>query len=331
MDMRNYIYRLLKTLLMINAVICISTGAIIAKPVAILTFVDSATINDTAIYIRDIAVISADSPELKERLSATVAGSIAPPGCSRFISTADLLLYRLQPEFKDIDFRVVEHRRISVKTVGIVRKAGDYSSVIESCLGRYIDWKQGEWSVDIENPEETFKCLDLPLDVWVEGFSAIKTTFPRGHIRLELVVTQKGLVVRIPVSCMIKVSAPVAVSKQAIPRGKVIDSNDIEMRSLDISAFGPDPWYKTDGLPGQKAIRNISRGSILFDRLLEPVPVVSKGDILSIRVMKGNVTISVSAIARENGSSGRKIWAENATTHKLVRVIIKDKNTAIVL
>jgi flagella basal body P-ring formation protein FlgA len=308
-------------------------STIIAKPVAILSFIDSATVNDTAIYLHDIAAIATDSPDLRKQLSAAIAGPIAPPGYSRFINTSDLLLYRLQPAFKDIDFNITENKRIVVRTAGIVRKIGDYANVVETYLHEHIDWKQGEWSFVIENSEETWKSLDLPMVVSIEKPAALKTatSYPRGHLQLQFVVNQRERVTRIPITCLLKISAPVVVSKHALNRGKVIDSNDIELKKADVSGLGPDPYYKIEDLLGKKTMQNINQGSILFNKLLAPVPAVSKGDQLAINITQGNVRISVLAIARENGNLGQKIWVENSTTHKLVRVIVKDKNSAVVL
>lgn len=332
--MRTYLYRLLKNLFIVNCMVLPAIGSSIAKPVAILNFADSATVNDTAIFLRDIASISTDSPEVRLRLSIFIVGDIAPAGYTRFINTADLLLYRLQPACKDIDLKVTENKRIVVKTVGIVRKIGDYSSIIFSYLREHLEWKDGEWSLSVENGEDTWKSFDLPMVVSVEGASAKSKTpapYQRGHIQLQLVVNQREKITRIPVSCFITISAPVVVSKHPINRGKVIDLNDIELRKVDLTGFSPDPFFKIEDLLGQKALRNINQGSIVFNRLLAPVPVISKGDQVAIKAAQGNVRISISAIARENGDIGQKIWVENIVTHKLVRVIIKDKNSAIAL
>jgi flagella basal body P-ring formation protein FlgA len=331
--MRNYLYRLLKSLFIIKIMVLLMINSIIAKPVVVLRFVDSATVNDTTIYLRNIAAISTDSPEIKQQLSSAIVGDIAPPGYSRFINTADLLLYRLRPVYKDIDIKVADNKRIVVRTVGIVRKIGDYTNVVGNYLREHIDWKEGEWSFVIENSEESWKSLDFPMVVSIERSSAAKmaTPYPRGHLQLQFVVNQRERITRIPIVCLIKISAPVVVSKHALNNGKVIDSNDIELKKADISCFGSDPYYKIEDLLGKKTMQNINQGSILFNKLIAPVPIVSKGDQLAIKVTQGNVRISVLAIARENGNLGQKIWVENATTHKLVKVIIKDKNSGVVL
>ena len=310
----------------------IPLGTALAKPVATLNFFDTATINDTVIHLEDIASVSTEFPELAQKLRAAIAGEIAPPGYSRFISTEDLIAYRLQPAFSDVTIQAVENKRIVVKTTGITRKVGEYSNAVQEYLDTNFGWKTGEWSFEIENSEETFKTLDLPQAVSVER-PAIKTesSFPRGHVQLQLIVKQYERILRIPITCLLKISAPVATARHAIIKGKLIDSSDIELTRIDISNFGPDPYFCLQDIIGQKSLRSIGQGTILYNRLLSPIPVVSKGDQLDIKVMHGNVMISVLAIARENGNLGQKIWVENATTHKLVHVLIKDKNTAVVL
>lgn len=331
--MRNYLNRLFKNLFIIMILTFVSTGFISAGPVVTLNFFNNATVNDTAIYLHDIAEISTDSLDLKQRLSAMIAGEIAPPGYSRFINTADLLLYRLQPANKNVTFKVAQNKRISVKTVGVPRRIGDYLTLVEDYLRLHTGWKKGEWSFNIENSEDTWESLDLPVEVSVEQPVTVKTItpFPRGHIKLQLVVKQKERVICIPISCFLKICAPVVISKHALNRNKVIDSNDIELRKVDLSGFGPEPYFKMEDLVGKKTIGDICQGSIFYNKLVMPIPAVSKGDQLTIKVTQGNVRISVAAIARENGNLGQKIWVENTMTHKLIRVVLKDKNSAVIL
>jgi flagella basal body P-ring formation protein FlgA len=61
------------------------------------------------------------------------------------------------------------------------------------------------------------------------------------------------------------------------------------------------------------------------------MPDIVRGDPVHIELQKGNVRVSVAAIARENGYRGRKMWVENASNHKLVRVVVKDRNTVTIL
>ena len=306
--MRNYLNRLFKSLFIITILGFISAGLLSADPVVTLSFFDKAMVNDTAIYLHDIADISTDSLSLKQRLSATIAGEIAPPGCSRFINTSDLLLYRLQPVYKNVYFKVAQNKRIMVKTVGVSRRVGSYLNILADYLRMHIGWQTGEWSFDIENSEDTWETLDLPVAVTVESPATAKTVmpFPRGHIKLELVAKQKERIIKIPVSCFLKICAPVVISKHTIIRNKVIDSNDLELKKIDISTLSPDPFFKVEDLIGKKTICDISQGSIFFNRLVMPIPAVSKGDKLAVKVTQGNVRILVSAIARENGNPGLK-------------------------
>jgi flagella basal body P-ring formation protein FlgA len=332
--MRLYRYRLLKNIRIFTFFSIIAMGDGIAKPVVILNFADTATVNDTAIFLRDIASISVDSPEIKQQLSVLFAGAIAPPGYSRFINTSDLVQYCIQPAFKDLVIKAVENKRITVKTTGIVRNVGDYSKIIGNYLEGYLGWKQGEWSFVIDNDKDTWKTLDLPMKIVVEGTLTKAITpelYQRGHIQLQLVVNQRERTSRIPVSCFINVFAPVVIARHPISRGTIIAITDLELKKVDLSKFSPDPYFTMNDLLGQKTICSINQGSIFFNKLLTPVPVISKGDNVAIKVTQGNVRISVMAIARENGEIGQKIWVENTTTHKLVRVMVKDKNSAKVL
>jgi flagella basal body P-ring formation protein FlgA len=321
-----YFYRFFKSLWFIGMVISLSDGFAMGKSSATLSFHDSVIVNDSVIYLSDIAVISCESTALSKDLASMVAGEAAPPGYSRFINTGDLLMYRILPKFQNVDIRTDKKKRISVNTDFVEKRVGDYQDVIQDYIKQHVTWKEGEWKVELKNPETSWKCYNAPVDIKIEG---LKSTCPRGQTQLELIANQYGRMIKIPVPSRIYVTVPVLVAQTNIPRGKILDSSDAMLQDIDISDYGPMPCYSAAEAIGKAATRSIAPGTILNTRLLAALPVVTKGDALSIGVEKGSVRIAVAAIARENGSVGQKIWVENAATHKLVRVTIKDKYKAV--
>jgi flagella basal body P-ring formation protein FlgA len=326
--MRNIIYRLLKRLLTIGMVLQVATTAAGAGTPVSLSFLDTVAINDTVIRLGDIAKISAASDSIARLFGAVTVGNAAPPGYCRFVNSGDLLSYRLAPAFKDVEFRADRQKRIKVRTVCIEKKVGEYVPLIQEYVRSRSAWKEGRVSVDVETPEMSWKCFDAPVTVTVQG---LDNMYPKGHLQLQLVAGQYGRVVRIPVSCRISVIVPVLATKSAVPRGKIFGLDDIEKREVDISNFGPTPCFEAMEVVGRRAQRSLSAGSILHDRLFAEVPVVAKGDAVSVVKTNGDVKISVAAVARENGYLGQKIWVENAMTHKLFRVTVKNKSVCMVM
>lgn len=324
--MRNYLYRLLKNLLVITMAFG-AAGAFSAETVSI-AFHDSSTVTDSVIFLKDIAVIAAAPGPLRRSLEQTAAGESAPPGYSRMINTNDLIQYRLRAKFPTVSFSAGRSKRITVRTACVEKKAGDYLEMIRDILASRLSWKEDEWTLSIENPGASWKCFDAPLQIDIEGLT---TDRPKGHVQLQLEAQQFGRVFRIPLSCVFHISAPVAVARADIGKDALLMPGDIEMKKIDITGFGPDPFFTEKAVIGRKAQRSIKAGAILQERMMLTVPAITKGDQVSLELCKGRVKVTVAAIARENGYQGKKIWVENAANHKLIRAVAKDSHTVILL
>jgi flagella basal body P-ring formation protein FlgA len=299
-----------------------------SNTIVMIHFLDSVIINDTAFYLRDIASVSSNIQELTDRILAESAGESAPPGHSRFLSTSDLISYRLNPVFKDVEFRSNNKVRVLVKTGFVQKTINEYNDLIMGELKKYIEWKDGDWALTIENSDESFKCFNAPVSIEIKG---LQDHFPRGALQFQFIASQYGRSIRIPLSCRMTITTTVMVAKSTIARDQIISVTDCEPIKKDISKLGPEPYFCLKDLVGKKACRTINTGSIVTNQMVKNAPDVYRGDNLSISVSKGNVRISVAAIARENGFKGQKIWVQNTATSKLVRVMVTDKNSACLL
>jgi flagella basal body P-ring formation protein FlgA len=325
--MNSYISYLTHGIITIALVLQFFSSAV-ANTTVMLHFKDSVTVNDTMIYLSDLASIYSDIPALSDRISAESAGPSAPPGHSRFVSTADLVTYRLKPLFKEVEFRSNNKIRVLVKTGYVEKKIFDYNDLIISELKKHIAWNDGDWALSIENSDESFKCFNAPVSIEIKG---IQERFPRGALQLQFIASQYGRSIRIPLLCRITITTSVIVAKNDIPRDHSISIIDCESIRKDITWLGPEPFFSINDIVDKKACRTINTGSILTHQMVKNAPDVYKGDNLSITVSKGKVSISVAAVARENGFKGQKIWVQNTATNKLVRVMITDKKSACLL
>ena len=325
--MNNYIENLLHSLKMIILVLpAVSIPSTVST--VTLNFKESVIVNDTAIYLKDIAHVDADLPALAIRIAEKPVALSAPPGHSRFVSAPDIVTCRLKPLFKDINFRSNTVSRILVKTGYIEKKVRDFNDLIIREVEKNIAWNKGDWFLFIKNSEESFKCFDAPLNIELSG---LDNRFPRGAMRLQFIARQNGRTTRIPLSCRIMVNTEVLVAKNNIPHETILSINDCEVIKKDITALGSEPFFTTQDLIGKKASRTINAGTIITHQMVRKPPDILKGDNLYITVSRGNVTISVAAVARENGFKGQKIWAQNTASNKLIRVMVTDKNSARLL
>jgi flagella basal body P-ring formation protein FlgA len=326
--MNNYLYTLFCKLQKIGMLFICGFGSLGADDVIRLSFVDTATVNDTVIYLKDIADITGGNEREKGRISQIIVGHSAPPGYSRFINTSEIVSLHLDNNSMPGVVLQKKPGRILAKTAFIEKKVGDYKELIFNYLQNNIAWLQGDWTFVIENDQYSFKMFNAPITVTLQG---VTEKYPRGLLRLQLIAKQYNKQVSIPLSCRLFVVTQVVCAKCDIVRDKIITLSDCKTVKKDISTFGPKPCLSLSEVVGKKASRTIAGEKIITGNMLLIPPDIIKGDNLSLIISKGNVTISVSAIARENGRIGEKIWVENGSTKKLLRVFVTDKNSVSLL
>jgi flagella basal body P-ring formation protein FlgA len=293
-----------------------------------INFRDSAVINDTLIRMSDIATIKTADHQIESDVLNSIIGEAAPAGFSRFITTDDLILFRLQPRFKTASFKTSGCRRVFVKTDFKEIQVKDLSQMISAYLDSSVLWPAGSWSYSIENGEQKIKCLNVPFSL---KFQQLQNRYPKGESKLALVIEQGTKDYRVPISCYFRVSLPVLVAVNQIDRGSPVLKSDCELRTADITRYGPNPYLTINEVIGKMANRTILPGTILNSQLMKQIPVIEKGQEVYISLERGKVKIEVAAVARENGSIGDKIWVENSKSHKLIRVEVKGKGTVVLI
>lgn len=317
----------LRLIFIIISGILVSKVAAESKQAVSMVFKDTVLINDTIIHLGDIAEINSSDNELIYKLCNVVAGVAAPAGYSRFLNADDLLLYRLNSQFNNVHFQISGCRRVIIKTDFIEKHIEDYREDIEEYFRKEVSWPEGCWEMKIMEPQRSWKCLNGSASAEIQG---LQNDFPKGHVQVWLNVKQGNRKIRIPVSCNVKVALPVLVARKSIIRGQIISAGDCELKKMDITTFGPEPFSQFDVISGIRAARTINPGTILHARLIQSMPVVEKGDLVDILVSKGRVKVAVQGVARECGKVGEKIWVENAVSRKLIQTIIRSKGTVTV-
>lgn len=299
----------------------IFSGIFAAQPVC-LHFVDSAEVTHKVILLKDIARIEAASNEISLTLGKTEVGNAAPAGFSRYINAHEVVQCALKSGNSNLNFHSSGAKRIKVRTRGISKSVADYEKQILEYLSENIGWGEECYKISIEKRQKQWYNYPGKSVVEIKGLSS---PYPRGNIRLKLILTQKGKEIVIPVLCKIQVEIPVVIASESIKRNEVIDAGTVELGRVNITAFRYAPFTDISAVTGTIAVKTLSPGTIIHKRCIRPVPDVCRGDKVFIILQKGAVRLSVTARAREEGRKGDRIWVENVSSHKLIRVKIADK------
>jgi flagella basal body P-ring formation protein FlgA len=122
-----------------------------------------------------------------------------------------------------------------------------------------------------------------------------------------LVVNKDKKVSQSFVSLRLSLYKKVLVSKKLLPSGSELKAADFELKSVDVAKFRSLPVCDTSLLSGFRAKFALKEGEELLKEKLQPVPVIKKGDSVTAFAVKGNVEISMDAVARQDGCPGEVI------------------------
>jgi flagella basal body P-ring formation protein FlgA len=116
-------------------------------------------------------------------------------------------------------------------------------------------------------------------------------------------------------------SVQIVFTKQNIPKGKVIQLEDLEMKwASSRSTYGA--YVKVENIIGHKAKRNIMRNSIIKTQHIVPMNAVNKNDTIIIASGSSGLSISTYGQALANGKLGDMILVKNLSSNKEFKAII---------
>jgi flagella basal body P-ring formation protein FlgA len=129
----------------------------------------------------------------------------------------------------------------------------------------------------------------------------------------------------------VRISTPVLVARQTIARRESFSNLNCELKRVDITNYANKCYDSLSQLDGSRAMRTISAGMVIHERMIARTPAIERGEQVELSVSDGPVTVSIAGLARENGSVGDKIWIENQQSRQLVQALVIGKGRVKIL
>lgn len=116
----------------------------------------------------------------------------------------------------------------------------------------------------------------------------------------------------------------VLVARQPVVRGTEIKAGDYDLKLLNVARLRGNPVAENDNIEAMRSKFSLKEGEILVKENLQPIPLIHRGDGLIAVIVRGNVEISMDAVAREEGCPG-DIIRVLTTDKKLFRAKVIDR------
>jgi len=163
-----------------------------------------------------------------------------------------------------------------------------------------------------EQPELTFRSVpdsvrvrSADYQLHVEPGTSTKL---KGAVAFVVTVESGGMIVqRCMVSTFIRTYADVLVATRMIPWRTTVTPDDYRVLRMETTFLDRPVVLDTAALAGTRTRRIVAQGSILYEDLFEPVPLVMQGDRVNVRVRAGSVTLTAEGVSPEDGHKGEVI------------------------
>ena len=152
----------------------------------------------------------------------------------------------------------------------------------------------------------------------------------KGVVGIAVDVETGGRTVRrIAMTVVIRTYAKVLVAARILQRHMTPVPEDVRLVRMETTLL-QRAMVEQEMLGTLRTKRIVQLGSILFEDLFEPVPLVLQGDRVQVRVRSGNVILSVEGVAREDGSHGEYIFVRVPGHGDRLRARVADARTVAV-
>lgn len=116
-------------------------------------------------------------------------------------------------------------------------------------------------------------------------------------------------------------SYPVVVARHDLSRGTILTLNDLTQTDMEFRTGTPDPRSPEDFV-GLRTTRQVLSGAILNHLNVEIVPLIERGDQVTLVVQMGSLVITAPGEARASGGVGEIISVRNLLSKEIVQAEI---------
>lgn len=149
-----------------------------------------------------------------------------------------------------------------------------------------------------------------------------------GLLSLEIDVLEAGKVARtIPMVAEVGLTKGVVVARRPINRGTAIRPEDIAVEPRRFNKAEDVGLAATGLVVNRQAKRYIARGEMLTGRDVQPMPLVKRGDYVTVWFKRGDLTIRGGAKALQEGCQGERIEVKAEPGGQVYNVVVTGTKT----
>ena len=132
------------------------------------------------------------------------------------------------------------------------------------------------------------------------------------------------------VLCYVRRLANVLVATNALECGHVISGDEFVEQQRDVTNYY-EPFPTISEVIGKRTKRMISAGLILTHAMVESLPMVQQGDMVTAFYRKKNITLTFPAKANQQGQLGDIILVRDLSNNRIVKAEIIEPGSVLII
>ncbi len=315
-----------KILLTLPVIMFLLVHQVFADSVTV-TVPERVYVQGPVITLGDLADISGDDREMVNRLREVKLGSAPAPGRS-MVFTPEVLGGWLASS--GIDYSGVIWKIPANVSVTTSSQAVGNQNIIDTAA-KFIAQRTGATDGSI-----TITPLYRPQDVLAPpGKVDLTVDLPFGiHYNVP---TTANVAITIDGQYFTKVSIPydvklykeVLVTTRTIPQKEMITKDSLRLERMDVGRITSGYFTDIDKVAGLVSRRQLPQGTVVNEYMLEKASVIKHGSTVVIMARLGDLIVTTSGVALQDGSVGQSIRVQNTNSKKIITARVLDENSVL--
>ena len=143
-----------------------------------------------------------------------------------------------------------------------------------------------------------------------------------GEVKWDVTLIAGQTRQRVSIGAYVRAWQQQVVLSRPVAYRQVIREEDLTVRRTLADSTPDDPLLSKEAVLGQQASRDLAAGTVLTSRMVAALPLVQRGQLVSVTVESGKITVKTVAEAREEGVFGQTIRVRKVGTQEEFNVTV---------
>lgn len=192
---------------------------------------------------------------------------------------------------------------------------------------KYPNWSKAEIRLNFKSAESSFNEMKKLEDKTELKVMEVYPDFkPVGSVIFPLATGSAEGSRKFLLRVRVEVVKRIAAAGRLIKKGKMIEAADLKTEERDVALLPQKYFADPNALIGQEAKITIPQNSTLFDWMVGDVPLVHRGDPITLVVAGPALAVKTKAAAMEDGYLNSEVRVKRADSQKIVTGKLVSKN-----